>query len=107
MPRMRRYGLASHVDEYDDTDLPTIIHPTGPVVSVLFSQTEALGSVKGDDCILALITRIEAEYKLSMGVWTEHYDVGCIGPTHITSSVGSTGAAVAIGKLMRLQSMPM
>ncbi|KAF8210036.1 hypothetical protein K438DRAFT_2012119 [Mycena galopus ATCC 62051] len=74
-------GLVSHVHGYDDTHLPTIIHPTGPVASALFSQTEALSSVKGDDFI----------------AW----------PSHIKSTIGSTGAARAVGKLMHLESTPM
>ncbi|KAF8213797.1 hypothetical protein K438DRAFT_2009917 [Mycena galopus ATCC 62051] len=96
-------GIASHVHDYDDTHLPTIIHPTGPVASALFAQAEALGGVKGDDFILALVAGIEAECKLGMGVWPKHYDVGW----HITSTVGSIGAAVAVGKLMRLERTPM
>ncbi|KAJ6627031.1 MmgE/PrpD family protein [Mycena sp. CBHHK59/15] len=96
-------GIASHVHDYDDTHLETIIHPTGPVASALFAQSEALGSVTGEDFILALVTGIEAECKLGLGVWPEHYDIGW----HITSTVGSIGAAVAVGKLMKLQKEPM
>ncbi|KAJ7171737.1 2-methylcitrate dehydratase [Mycena crocata] len=92
-------GIASHVHDYDDTHLATIIHPTGPVASALLAQSEALGGVKGKDFILALVTGIEAECKLGMGVWPKHYDIGW----HITSTVGSIGAAVAVGKLMQLQ----
>jgi aconitate decarboxylase len=69
-------GIASHVHDYDDTHLPTIIHPTGPVASALFAQAEALGGVKGEDFILALVAGIEAECKLGMGVWPKHYDIG-------------------------------
>ncbi|KAJ7037428.1 2-methylcitrate dehydratase [Mycena alexandri] len=96
-------GIASHVHDYDDTHLPTIIHPTGPVASALFAQAEALGGVKGEDFILALVAGIEAECKLGMGVWPKHYDIGW----HITSTVGSIGAAVAVGKLLRLERTPM
>ncbi|KAJ7652039.1 2-methylcitrate dehydratase [Mycena polygramma] len=96
-------GIASHVHDYDDTHLPTIIHPTGPVASALFAQAEALGGVKGDDFILALVAGIEAECKLGLGVFPEHYDIGW----HITSTVGSIGAAVAVAKLLRLERTPM
>ncbi|KAJ6569524.1 2-methylcitrate dehydratase [Mycena capillaripes] len=64
---------------------------------------EALGGVKGEDLILALVAGIEAECKLGLGVWPKHYDIGW----HITSTVGSIGAAVAVGKLMRLEATPM
>ncbi|KAJ7451121.1 2-methylcitrate dehydratase [Mycena latifolia] len=96
-------GIASHVHDYDDTHLATIIHPTGPVASALLAQSEALGGVNGEDFILALVAGIEAECKLGLGVWPKHYDIGW----HITSTVGSIGAAVAVGKLMRLQRTPM
>ncbi|KAJ7630379.1 2-methylcitrate dehydratase [Roridomyces roridus] len=96
-------GIASHVHDYDDTHLATIIHPTGPVASALFAQSEAIGTVKGEDFILALVAGIEAECKLGMGVWPKHYDIGW----HITSTVGSIGAAVAVGKLLKLQTVPM
>ncbi|KAJ6498023.1 2-methylcitrate dehydratase [Mycena vitilis] len=96
-------GIASHVHDYDDTHLPTIIHPTGPVASALFAQAEALGGVKGDDFILALVAGIEAECKLGLGVFPEHYDIGW----HITSTVGSIGAAVAVAKLLHLERTPM
>lgn len=69
-------GISSHVHDYDDTHLATIIHPTGPVASALLAQSEALGGVKGEDFILALVAGIEAECKLGMGVWPKHYDIG-------------------------------
>nr|GAT45590.1 2-methylcitrate dehydratase [Mycena chlorophos] len=96
-------GIASHVHDYDDTHLATIIHPTGPVASALLAQSEAVGGVKGDEFLTALVAGIEAECKLGLGVWPDHYDVGW----HITSTVGSIGAAVAVGKLLRLQTTPM
>ncbi|KAJ7051230.1 2-methylcitrate dehydratase [Mycena amicta] len=92
-------GIASHVHDYDDTHLETIIHPTGPVASALLAQSEAIGGVNGEQFIVALVAGIEAECKLGLGVWPKHYDVGW----HITSTVGSIGAAVAVGKLLDLQ----
>jgi aconitate decarboxylase len=91
-------GIASHVHDYDDTHLQTIIHPTGPVASALLAYAEFKGGVAGVDFILALTAGIEAECKLGLAVWPEHYDVGW----HITSTTGSIGAAVAVGSLMKL-----
>ncbi|KAK5284530.1 hypothetical protein LTR40_000200 [Exophiala xenobiotica] len=91
-------GIASHVHDYDDTHLETIIHPTGPVASALLAQAEALGNVGGQQFILALVAGIEAECKLGLAVWPKHYDVGW----HITSTTGSIGAAVAVGKILHL-----
>lgn len=91
-------GIASHVHDYDDTHLDTIIHPTGPVASALFAVAEWKGGYSGKDFLLALIVGIEAECKIGLAVWPEHYDVGW----HITSTTGSIGTAVAISKLLGL-----
>ena len=91
-------GIASHVHDYDDTHLETIIHPTGPVASALLAYSEHLGNVDGKRFILALVAGIEAECKAGLAVWPAHYDIGW----HITSSTGSVGAAVAIAKLLFL-----
>ena len=91
-------GIASHVHDYDDTHLATIIHPTGPVASAILAWAEYNGNVSGDSLLLALVAGIEASCKVGLAVWPEHYDIGW----HITSSTGSIGAAVGIGKLMGL-----
>ncbi|KAK5171245.1 uncharacterized protein LTR77_004389 [Saxophila tyrrhenica] len=91
-------GIASHVHDYDDTHLATIIHPTGPVASALLAYGEYKGGFSGEDILCALTAGIEASCKIGLAVWPEHYDIGW----HITSSTGSVGAAVAVGKLMHL-----
>ncbi|KAF2138741.1 uncharacterized protein K452DRAFT_300823 [Aplosporella prunicola CBS 121167] len=91
-------GISSHVHDYDDTHLDTIIHPAGPVVSALLAVAELREPVNGNDFILALVAGIEAECKAGLAVWPDHYDVGW----HITSTSGSIGAAVAVGKLLNL-----
>jgi aconitate decarboxylase len=69
-------GIASHVHDYDDTHLDTIIHPTGPVASALLAAAEWRTGVSGQDFIAALVAGIEAECKVGLAVWPEHYDVG-------------------------------
>ncbi|RFU34429.1 hypothetical protein B7463_g1951, partial [Scytalidium lignicola] len=91
-------GIASHVHDYDDTHLDTIIHPTGPVASALLAIAESKGPYSGKEFLLALTAGIEAECKVGLVVWPEHYDVGW----HITSTTGSIGAAVAVSKLLSL-----
>ncbi|ROV96200.1 hypothetical protein VSDG_05102 [Cytospora chrysosperma] len=97
-------GIASHVHDYDDTHLETIIHPTGPVASALLAIAEHQSHkdsapVSGEDFVVALIAGIEVECKLGLAVWPQHYDVGW----HITSTTGSIGAAVAVCKLLKLE----
>ena len=69
-------GIASHVHDYDDTHLETVIHPTGPVASALTAYAEWKGGVSGKDYILALVAGIEAECKVGLAVYPKHYDIG-------------------------------
>lgn len=70
-------GIASHVHDYDDTHLETIIHPTGPVAAALLSIAETLQRpVSGEEFITALVAGIEVECKCGLAVWPSHYDVG-------------------------------
>lgn len=89
-------GIASHVDDYDDTHLETIIHPAGPVASALLAIAEAYGPFTGQEFMTAFVAGVETECKLGLSVYPEHYDVGW----HITSTTGSIGAAVAVSKLL-------
>ena len=91
-------GIASHIDDYDDTHLETIIHPAGPVASALLAVSEWQGPVSGEDFLTAFVAGVEAECKLGLAVYPEHYDIGW----HITSTTGSIGAAVAISKILNL-----
>ncbi|KAJ0118010.1 hypothetical protein J7T55_014463 [Diaporthe amygdali] len=91
-------GIASHVDDYDDTHLETIIHPAGVVASALLAVAEWKAPVSGPDFVTAFVAGVEAECKLGLSVYPEHYDVGW----HITSTTGSVGAAVAVGRLLGL-----
>ncbi|KAJ3891402.1 hypothetical protein GG344DRAFT_65452 [Lentinula edodes] len=91
-------GIAGHVDDYDDTHLATIIHPTGTVASALFAVAEWQGGVTGQEFVTAFVAGVEAELKLGLAVWPEHYDVGW----HDTSTTGSIGAAVAVSKILGL-----
>ena len=96
-------GIASHVHDYDDTHLATIIHPTGPVASAILAFAEFRGPVNGEQLLCALTAGIEASCKVGLAVWPGHYDIGW----HITSSTGSIGAAVAVGKLIGLDETQM
>lgn len=97
-------GIASHVHDYDDTHLATIIHPTSPVASALFAYVEFQGGrLSSDELLIALAAGIEASCKLGLAVWPEHYDIGW----HITSTTGAIGAAVGVGKLMHLSEVQM
>ena len=95
-------GVASHIFDYDDTHLKTIIHPAGPVVSAILALAE-YQPVKGTDFLNALILGVETECRIGNAVYPDHYDVGW----HITGTAGVFGAAAAAGKLLGLSEQQM
>lgn len=90
-------GISSHVLDYDDTHLKTIIHPAGPVASAILAVAESR-SVSGADFLTALIVGVEVECRIGNSVYPDHYDRGW----HITGTAGVFGAAAATGRLLGL-----
>ncbi|MCE8030433.1 MmgE/PrpD family protein [Halomonas daqingensis] len=90
-------GITSHVLDYDDTHLKTIIHPAGPVASALLAVAETR-PVSGRDFLNALIVGVEVECRIGNSVYPDHYDRGW----HITGTAGVFGAAAAVGRLLGL-----
>ncbi|TNC63593.1 MmgE/PrpD family protein [Rubellimicrobium roseum] len=90
-------GISSHVLDYDDTHLKTIIHPAGPVASALLALAETR-TVSGEDFLTALILGVEIECRIGNAVYPHHYDRGW----HITGTTGVFGAAAAVGKVLGL-----
>lgn len=95
-------GVASHIFDYDDTHLKTIIHPAGPVVSAILALAE-YRPVTGTAFLNALVLGVESECRIGNAVYPNHYDVGW----HITGTAGVFGAAAAAGKLLGLSEQQM
>ena len=90
-------GISSHVLDYDDTHLKTIIHPGGPVDSALLALAE-LRRIDGPDFITSQIAGTEVECRLGNAVYPDHYDRGW----HITGTAGVFGSAAACGRAIGL-----
>jgi 2-methylcitrate dehydratase PrpD len=90
-------GIASHVFDFDDTHLKTIIHPAGPVASGLMALAETR-PMTGREFLQAFILGIEVECRIGNSVYPDHYDRGW----HITGTAGVFGAAAAAGKILGL-----
>ena len=90
-------GISSHVYDFDDTTPQNYVHPTSPVASALFAYASA-NPVRGREFVNAFIAGFEAESRIANAVYPAHYDAGW----HITGTAGVFGAAVAIGRLLRL-----
>ena len=95
-------GISSHVFDYDDTHLRTIIHPAGPVASALQALSE-YHPISGRDFLHALTLGVEVECRIGNAVYPAHYDAGW----HITGTVGPFGAAAAAGKILGLNEQQM
>lgn len=95
-------GLTSHVLDYDDTHLDTIIHPAGPVASAILALGERRGA-SGEDFMHAFVLGVEAECRIGLAVYPSHYERGF----HITGTAGVFGAAAAAGKLLGLDATRM
>lgn len=95
-------GISSHVLDFDDTHLKTIIHPAGPVASALTAWAE-LHPVSGEAFMNALVIGCELECRIGNSVFPEHYAKGW----HITGTTGVFGAAAAIGRLLQLDEQHM
>ena len=95
-------GVSSHIFDYDDTHLKSIIHPAGPVASVALALSE-LTPVSGKDFLNALVLGVETECRIGNCVYPNHYDVGW----HITGTAGVFGAAATSGKLLGLTEQQM
>ena len=95
-------GISSHIFDFDDTHLRTIVHPAGPVASAILALAE-YRPVSGADFLHALILGTEIECRIANAVYPAHYDIGW----HITGTVGPFGAAAAAGKLLTLSEQQM
>jgi len=90
-------AMSANVFDFDDTHIPTIIHPTAPVAAALFALAETR-TFTGEQLLLALVLGVEVECRLGLAISPEHYRRGW----HITSTCGVFGAAAAVGKLLDL-----
>lgn len=95
-------GIASHIFDYDDTHLRTVIHPAGPVASAILALSE-YRPVSGRDFMHALVLGVEVECRIGNAVYPAHYDAGW----HITGTTGVFGSAAAAGKLIGLNDQQM
>jgi 2-methylcitrate dehydratase PrpD len=90
-------GYLGHLEDYDDTHFPTVIHPTSPTLPAAFAIGEA-GGASGRDLITAVALGIEICCRAGNAVYPWHYDAGW----HITGTMGVFGAAIAGSKIAGL-----
>ena len=76
-------GFLCHLQDYDDTHFPTILHPTAPVWPSVLALSERLG-ISGYDTLSAFVLGAETACRVAISVHPWHYDQGW----HIIYMVG-------------------
>jgi 2-methylcitrate dehydratase PrpD len=94
-------GISAHVLDFDDTHARAI-HPSAPVLPALLAYAE-WRKVSGAEFVHAFVLGVEAEERVGLSVFPEHYEAGW----HITGTAGVFGAAAAAGKLLGLNEQQM
>lgn len=95
-------GISSHVLDFDDTHMATLVHPSGPVISALLAAAQHF-PIDGKTFIDSIVIGIDVECRVARTVFPEHYDAGW----HITGTAGGFGAAAAVGRALKLDEKKM
>jgi 2-methylcitrate dehydratase PrpD len=90
-------GYLGHLEDYDDTHFPTVIHPSSPVIPAALAVGEYLGS-SGQEVLAASVLGMEVCLRIGMAVHPAHYNAGW----HITGTCGVFGSVAAAGRLLGL-----
>lgn len=96
-------GTYAHSLDFDDTHLPSVVHPSAPLVPAVLAQAEASG-VGGREALTALVAAYELNTRLAMAqydaelgnsVFFEH-------GLHATSILGTVAGAAACARIRGL-----
>jgi 2-methylcitrate dehydratase PrpD len=90
-------GYLAHLEDYDDTHFPTVIHPSAPTIPAAMAVGERQNAT-GLDVLTATVLGVEACCRIGLSVHPHHYNAGW----HITGTCGVFGSVVATGRLLGL-----
>lgn len=90
-------GLLVHLDDYDDTFFPTVLHPSAPTIPAALALAEQ-GQRSGQDFLLASILGLEASCRAALAIQGVRH--GAV--WHMTGTAGVFGSAAAAGRLLGL-----
>ena len=97
-------GTLAHSLDFDDTHLPSVLHPSATIVPAVLAMAEATGRT-GADALLAAALGIEVTVRIGMaGYLPEAGNVFFERGWHATSICGTLGAAATGGRLLGLES---
>jgi 2-methylcitrate dehydratase PrpD len=95
-------AMSANVFDFDDTHIPTVLHPTAPVAPAVLALAEHCRA-SGISCLTAFILGVEIECRVANAVSPSHYARGW----HITSTCGVFGSAMATSRLLGLNAKQM
>lgn len=90
-------GMSSHIFDFDDTFLDTVLHPSAPVFPAILAWAEHK-TLPGKLLLQCFIVGVEVEQQVAQAICPSHYDNGW----HVTGTAGVFGAAAALGKMLCL-----
>jgi 2-methylcitrate dehydratase PrpD len=90
-------GIACHALDFDDTHVPTILHPTTPLYGAGTALAEWRRS-RGIDLLAAHALGYELAARASNALYPEHYDAGW----HMTGTTGALASATVAIRLLGL-----
>lgn len=90
-------AISGNVLDFDDTHMPTLMHPGAPVLAPLLAWSQQT-RVSGEELLHAFALGMEVACRLGVALYPQHYERGW----HITATCSVIGAAAAVGKLIGL-----
>lgn len=96
-------GTCAHALDFDDTHLPSVAHPSAPLVPAVLAQAEAVGAT-GKQAIAALVAGYETYIRIAMAQYDPELRTSLMfeNGLHATSIIGAIAGAAACGKLLGL-----
>lgn len=99
-------GYAAHSSDFDDTHLPSVLHPSASTVPAALT-TAQLSDLSGEELLLATIVGDEVAIRLGMAGYDPrnansiYFDRG----QHATSICGTVGAAAAVSRVLQFDTL--
>jgi 2-methylcitrate dehydratase PrpD len=90
-------GIAVHAQDFDDTHLATVLHPSAPIVPAALAAAE-YARASGRALLEAVVLGAEVAIRVALGLSPQLYDRGW----HVTSAMGHLGAAIAAARAFDL-----
>lgn len=90
-------GYLAHLEDYDDTHFPTVLHGSAPLYAAMGPLAED-GHTSGRDFLASFVLGFEVAARIALSVHPWHYAQGW----HVTGTAGVFGATAGAGRLLRL-----